>query len=74
MTITIFKQALVTSAATAAVVFLAGGIASAHVDPDPIAMQAGTPGTVQFKVEHGCDGSPTKSMPTFHPSSNGPRR
>jgi len=62
MTITLFKHALVTTTATAALVLLAGGIASAHVDPDPIAMQAGTAGTVQFKVEHGCNGSPTKSM------------
>ena len=62
MTITLFKHALVTTATTTALVLLAGGIASAHVDPDPIAMQAGTAGTVQFKVEHGCDGSPTKSM------------
>src|SRR4029078_692412 len=62
MTITLFKHALVTTTATAALVLLAGGIASAHLDPDPIAMQAGTAGTVQFKVEHGCNGSPTKSM------------
>lgn len=62
MTITLFKHALATTTATAALVLLAGGIASAHVDPDPIAMQAGTAGTVQFKVEHGCNGSPTKSM------------
>ncbi|HEY4609269.1 MAG TPA: DUF1775 domain-containing protein [Ilumatobacteraceae bacterium] len=62
MTITLLKRALVTTSATAAVVLFAGGIASAHIDPDPIAMQAGTAGTVQFKVEHGCDGSPTTSM------------
>jgi len=62
MTITLFKHALASTAATAAVVLLAGGIASAHIDPDPIAMQAGTSGTVQFKVEHGCDGSPTTDM------------
>jgi uncharacterized protein YcnI len=62
MTITLFKHAFVTTATTTALVLLAGGIASAHVDPDPIALQAGTAGTVQFNVEHGCDGSPTKSM------------
>src|SRR4051794_41794695 len=62
MTITLLKRALVTTSATAAVVLFAGGIASAHIDPDPIAMQAGTAGSVQFKVEHGCDGSPTTSM------------
>lgn len=40
----------------------AGGVAYAHIDPDPLAMQAGTTGTVQFKVEHGCNGSPTTSV------------
>src|SRR3954469_7100793 len=62
MTITLLKRAFVTTAATAAVVLFAGGIASAHIDPDPIAMQAGTAATVQFNVEHGCNGSPTTSM------------
>jgi periplasmic copper chaperone A len=62
MTITFLKRGLVTTAATAAVVLFAGGVAWAHIDPDPIAMQAGTSGTVQFNVEHGCDGSPTRSM------------
>src|SRR4051794_6401315 len=62
MTMTLLKRALSTTAATAAVVLLAGGTAWAHIDPDPIAMQAGTAGTVQFNVEHGCDGSPTTSM------------
>ncbi|HEY4608635.1 MAG TPA: DUF1775 domain-containing protein, partial [Ilumatobacteraceae bacterium] len=62
MTITLLKRALSTTAATAAVVLLAGGTAWAHIDPDPIAMQADTAATVQFNVEHGCDGSPTTSM------------
>jgi uncharacterized protein YcnI len=57
-----FKHTLVTAATTATVVLFAGGIASAHIDPDPIAIQAGTAATVSFKVEHGCDGSPTTSM------------
>jgi uncharacterized protein YcnI len=57
-----FNYALVTAAMTATVVLFAGGLASAHVDPDPIAIQAGTAATVAFKVEHGCDGSPTNSM------------
>jgi uncharacterized protein YcnI len=56
------KSVIVTAAATAAVLLTAGGIASAHIDPDPIAMQAGTSATVAFNVEHGCDGSPTTSM------------
>ena len=60
---TAFAKSLIVSAtATAAVVLLAGGIASAHIDPDPIAMQAGTSATVAFNVEHGCDGSPTNDM------------
>jgi periplasmic copper chaperone A len=59
---TTFKHALAFATVSAAVIFVTGGIASAHVDPDPIAMQAGTSGTVAFNVEHGCDGSPTTSM------------
>ncbi len=57
-----FKHSIATAATTAAVVLFAGGIASAHIDPDPIAIQAGTAATVAFNVEHGCDGSPTTSM------------
>ena len=56
------KSVIVSVAATATVVLVAGGIASAHIDPDPIAMQAGTSATVAFNVEHGCDGSPTNDM------------
>ena len=56
------KHAFVAVASSLIVVLAAGGVASAHIDPDPIAMQAGTTGTAAFKVEHGCDGSPTTSM------------
>jgi periplasmic copper chaperone A len=59
---TTFKHALTSVAASATVILAAGGVAFAHIDPDPIAMQAGTSGTVAFNVEHGCDGSPTTSM------------
>ena len=62
MRTTFFKYAFVTAATSATVVLFAGGIASAHIEPDPIAMQAGTSATVAFNVEHGCDGSPTTSM------------
>jgi uncharacterized protein YcnI len=62
MNTTFFKHAVVSASASVAVLILSGGIVSAHVDPDPIAMQAGTSGTVAFKVEHGCEGSPTTSM------------
>ena len=43
-------------------VLAAGGVAFAHIDPTPLAMQAGTTGTVQFNVEHGCNGSPTTDI------------
>jgi uncharacterized protein YcnI len=56
------KLALVSAAASTAVLLVAGGIASAHVDPDPLAMEAGTTGVVAFNVEHGCDGSPMTDL------------
>jgi uncharacterized protein YcnI len=46
----------------AALVLLVAGPASAHVDPDPLAVQAGTSTTVSFGVEHGCDGSATTKL------------
>jgi uncharacterized protein YcnI len=58
----LFKHAVVTATAGLTVVLITGGIASAHVDPDPIAMQVGTSGTVAFNVEHGCDGSPMTDL------------
>ncbi len=62
MKTTLLKHALVSAVASATVVLIAGGIASAHVDADPVAMEAGTTGTVAFIVEHGCDGSPMTSI------------
>jgi len=60
---TAFARALIVSAAaTTAVLLDAGGIVSAHIDPDPIAMQVGTSGTVAFNVEHGCSGSPMTDL------------
>ena len=41
---------------------LLAGAASAHVEPDPAAAQAGSTTMIQFKVEHGCDGSPTTKI------------
>ena len=38
------------------------GAASAHVEPKPAAAEAGTTTTIQFNVEHGCDGSPTTKV------------
>jgi uncharacterized protein YcnI len=62
MRTTFLKHAVVSTVTTTAVVLAVAGIASAHVDPDPIAVQAGSAATVGFKVEHGCDGSPTTGM------------
>jgi periplasmic copper chaperone A len=62
MRTTFFKHALVSATASVTVLLLAGGVVSAHIDPDPIAMQVGTTGTVAFTVEHGCDGSPVNSV------------
>jgi len=36
--------------------------AFAHIDPDPVAVQAGTGTTVAFGVEHGCASSPTTAL------------
>jgi periplasmic copper chaperone A len=58
----LFRNTFVAAATTAMVVLFFGGIATAHIDPDPIAIQAGTSATAAFGVEHGCDGSPTTSM------------
>ena len=41
---------------------LLAGVASAHIEPDPAAAEAGSTTTIQFKVEHGCDGSPTTKV------------
>lgn len=62
MRTSLFKRATVTVITSVSVLLIATGTASAHIDPDPIAMQAGTSGTVAFKVEHGCEGSPTTGM------------
>jgi periplasmic copper chaperone A len=56
------KPVIVGVVASIGTVLAAGGVAFAHIDPDPLAMQAGTTGTVQFKVEHGCNGSPTTDI------------
>lgn len=36
--------------------------AAAHIEPDPSRIKPGTRVTVAFKVEHGCDASPTIKM------------
>ena len=62
MKTTLFKHAVVSATAFVTVILVTGGIVSAHIEPDPIAMQVGTSGTVAFNVEHGCDGSPMTDL------------
>ena len=62
MRTTIFRHAVACVAMSAAVVLIGAGVASAHLDPDPIAMQAGSTATVAFTVEHGCNDSPTTDV------------
>jgi uncharacterized protein YcnI len=56
------RHVLVAAAAVAGVVGLRAGVASAHIDPDPPTVPAGTSVTVGFGVEHGCDGSNTTQL------------
>lgn len=42
--------------------------AFAHVDADPLAVQAGTSATVGFTIEHGCDSSPTTGLKMQFPA------
>lgn len=51
-----------TFAATVAVLVVGAGVASAHIDPDPPAVEAGTTATVGFGAEHGCAASPTVAL------------
>lgn len=44
---------------TCVAALLGVSVASAHIDPDPTSVVAGTAVTVGFGVEHGCDGSNT---------------
>jgi uncharacterized protein YcnI len=38
------------------------GVATAHIDPTPAKALVGRTTTVAFTVEHGCDGSPTRTL------------
>ena len=62
MRTTLRKHVILPAVASIAAVLAGGGIAAAHVDPDPLAMEADTTATVAFGVEHGCDGSPTTGV------------
>ena len=53
--------AVITLAALA-LALVAVGVATAHIDPTPPKALVGRTTTVAFTVEHGCDGSPTRSL------------
>ncbi|HEY5875616.1 MAG TPA: DUF1775 domain-containing protein, partial [Ilumatobacteraceae bacterium] len=53
---------IVASGGTLAALLIGAGAASAHIDPDPVEVQAGLPVTVEFRVEHGCDDADTTGM------------
>jgi hypothetical protein len=53
-----FRRPIAIGAATAAVLLMASP-AAAHVEPDITSAPAGSRTTVEFVIEHGCDGSPT---------------
>ena len=46
----------------ASLALVAVGVATAHIDPTPPKALVGGTTTVAFTVEHGCDGSPTRSL------------
>jgi len=56
------RAGLVTGITATAGALLFAGTVSAHIDPDPIAVQAATSNTVSFGVEHGCEESPTTEL------------
>lgn len=56
------RRLVLFAATTSAVLLATGGVASAHIDPDPVEAQAGSRLTVGFTVEHGCEGSPTVQL------------
>ena len=56
------RRLVLLGATTCAALLATGGLASAHIDPDPAEAQAGSRLTVGFTVEHGCEGSPTVQL------------
>jgi uncharacterized protein YcnI len=56
------RRFVFSAAVVSAAVLAIGGVASAHIDPDPTEAQAGSRLTVGFTVEHGCEGSPTVQL------------
>lgn len=55
-------KSVATVGATAALMAVGLGVASAHVDATPSETAAGSYSLVTFAVGHGCDGSPTTSV------------
>jgi hypothetical protein len=52
-----------------AATFLLAGVSYAHVETDPVAVEAGKSATVSFSPSHGCNGSPTISLSFKLPGS-----
>jgi len=57
------------AASCVAASFLFVGVSYAHIEPEPIAIEAGKSATVSFSPGHGCDGSPTTSLAFKMPGS-----
>jgi len=56
------RRLLLSAVAASGALLAFGGVASAHIDPDPAEAQAGSRITVGFTVEHGCEGSATVQL------------
>src|SRR5262245_27545238 len=54
--------AVITLPLLALAALVAVGVAAAHIDPTPSKALVGKTTTVAFTVEHGCDGSPTRTL------------
>lgn len=57
------------AASCVAATFLSVGVSYAHVETEPVAVEAGKSATVSFSPSHGCDGSPTISLAFKMPGS-----
>jgi periplasmic copper chaperone A len=56
------RRSAITGVLAGAVVALVAGSAWAHITPDPARVKPGKTATVEFTIEHGCDGSPTTKL------------
>ena len=57
------------AASCVAATFLSVGVSYAHVETEPVAVEAGKSATISFSPSHGCDGSPTISLAFKMPGS-----